>query len=187
MTIKELKAKKRVAAVRRDNHFISDEEKQRNFEQTIHAEGYKIDSITDDPCGVIYHLSKEVEEIHRWHCVDSRYVTAERVKTKARWYVERLGLPIVREYMEGEFFYIVTNKKRVNKFLRLNPPWMASAEIAGTLIIRSKDYVFTFTDKNGEKQDLYGAPLRADMLTENGLHYENENGVNLDYIFLDKE
>ena len=60
---------------------------------------------------------------------------------------------------------------------------MKQAEIPGVLVIRSKDYVFFFTDEYGARHELYGATIKRDMITPEGLHYENERGVNLDYIF----
>ena len=124
-----------------------------------------------------------MEEKHRWYCAPGKYADPEDIKGKARRYVARLDLPIIREYTEGDFFYIVTDRKRVNKYLRLNRAGMKQAEISGVMVIRSKDYVFFFTDEYGARHELYGATIKRDMVTPEGLHYENERGVNLDYIF----
>lgn len=182
-TIKELKAKKQIKATRRDNAFKSDAEKIAAFEEELKAAGLHVDAITEEKEERIYHCSGKVEEEHRWFCAPGRYTDPEDIKKKARRYVKRLDLQIVREYMDGDFFCIVTDRKRINKYLRFNRPEMRQAEISGVLVIRSKDYVFFFTDEKGIRHELYGAPIKKDMLTAGGLHYENERGVNLDYVF----
>lgn len=183
MTIKELKAKKQIKATRRDNTFKSDAERIATFEKEITAAGLHIDAITENEGERVYHCSGKAEEEHRWHCAPGKYTNPEDIKKKARRYVTRLDLPIIREYMDGDFFCIVTDRKRVNKYLPLNRPGMKQAEISGILVIRSKDYVFFFTDENGVRQELYGVPIKKGMITPEGLHYENERGTNLDYIF----
>lgn len=177
MTLKELKAKKVVPAIRRNNNFISNDEKQAIFEKAITAEGWKILVIARSAAGVNYHLEKPVPEPHRWFC---RPEDEKRILAAARRFLQ--GHNVVREYRDGNFIVLETATTTAEKYLSFNRPCMNTPEHRGELIFRSKDYIFRFKDEKGTVHSLYGAYIKKDMLRGNILHYENEHGVNIDYI-----
>lgn len=180
MTVKELKARGTVKATRRDNNFIPNKELMDRAESQIHADGWSISGYRIDGRRVTYSVFKEAPDLHKWYCKPG----AEKdLREKAYKFLQRRGLQVCREYRDGDFLVLETNVTRAEKTVYLNPPEATAKEIPGVFIIRSKDYIFQFKDNTGKTIQLYGAALKKDMITENGVHYENERGVNLDYIF----
>lgn len=177
MTLKELKAKKAVPAIRRNNNFVSNDEKQANFERKITAEGWNIRVISKSAAGVDYHLEKPEPEQHRWFC---RPEDEKRVLAVARRFLQCHS--ISREYRDGDFIVLETDTTTAEKWLSFNPPELNAPEHRGTLIFRSKDYYFQFADDKGTVHKLYGVDVKKDMINGNILHYENDRGVNIDYI-----
>jgi hypothetical protein len=182
MTITELKAKKLIPAVRVDNHFKSNDERQAEFEKMLFSEGWIIEGMqTDYRGGIYYRCHKNTPEKHQY------YATAEsekRVIEIALKQLKRKGYSSIGYFRQGDFIIFETAETQKGFFCSLNRPEMNLHKIPGMLKIRSKDYVFEFTDADGKKHELYGVPIKKEMLTENGLHYENENGVNIDYIIM---
>lgn len=182
MTITELKAKKLMPAVRVDNHFKSNDEKQADFESMLFSEGWTIESMqTDYRGGINYKCCKNTPEKHQYHATAE---SEKRVVELALKQLKRRGYSSIGYFWQGEFIVFETAETKKDFFCSLNRPEMNLHKIPGMLKIRSKDYVFEFTDASGKKHELYGVPLKKEMLTEKGLHYENENGVNIDYIIM---
>ena len=177
MTLKELKAKKAVPAIRRNNNFVSNDEKQAAFEKAITVDGWKIRVISKSAVGASYQLEKPEPEQHRWFC---RPEDEKRVLASARRFLGDRN--ITREYREGDFIVLETSTTIAEKWLPFNCPELNAPEHRGKLVFRSKDYIFLFKDEKGTIHSLYGAVVKKDMLRGNVLHYESERGINIDYI-----
>lgn len=179
MNITELKRAKTVKAVRRNNNFKSNEQKIIEFENTIRGGGWEI-SRTETLNGNAYFSAfKNETDQHKWY---SGKKPAPAFIQRCHDYCQREQLPITRAYQDGDFYVIETSIQRKEFVLALNRPEMNTAEIPGTLQLRSKDYTFTFQDADGDPHVLYGVAIKKDMLRGNVIHYENDNGVNIDYI-----
>jgi hypothetical protein len=179
MNITELKRIKTVKAIRRNNNFKSNEQKIKEHGDAIRGGGWEISRIENRGGHVYFSAVKNETGHHKWY---SGKKPAPAFIQRCRDYCWREQLPITREYQDGDFYVIETSIQRKESIFILNRPEMDTAEIPGVLHFRSKDYIFTFQDADGWPHNLYGVAIKKDMLHGNVIHYENDNGVNIDYI-----
>ena len=132
-------------------------------EKELHAGGWKITGSVINGTVVRYHVYKKTVDSHKWYITGQN---RERVRESALRYMQRECLPITREYTEGDFLIMETDRVRDTRSYELNCPGMDSAKISGKLIIRSRDYIFQF-EHDGIKEELYGPSLRAGMIISN--------------------
>ena len=182
MTIKELKQGRVFRAIRRDNNFKSNLERITAAEKEIHAAGWKITGSVIDGARVRYHVYKKTVDSHKWYITEQN---RERVREIARRYMQRESLPITREYMEGDYLVMETDRVRETRGYRLNRAGMDAAEISGELIIRSKDYIFRF-EYDGIRKELYGPILRADMIEGDSIRMKSPY-ADITYIITEKK
>ena len=181
ITLKELKERKQVNAVRIDNNFISDEERIKNFENQVKAKNLQILEKEQHGQHIDYVLLKSGEHEYKFNFA-SWHQTEKEKEEFLQDIINRCDLPVLRSYRDNEFAYVITDGEKIYYTIVLNNP-KQQKEIAGTLYFRSNDYYFEFMGKNPIRLErFYGDVLRANQIQDNKIIVKLGDKVNIEYV-----
>lgn len=172
VTLKELKDKKEFTVTRIDKEFISNEEIIRQAQEETKKYGY---TITFGKRNGNYQecvlFNKDKIETLRYYMGSNN--TEEEKQKFINDILNKQDRQVLKHYIEDNDLCIEVQGEKLYHSLRLNPPYMKET-LKGKIILRSKDYIFEFTDDDNNIHKLYSSSnLKASMLQDNKIVVEN--------------